>query len=153
MLKDTHKHHQGYLIFVNPTSDYQAALYEIRVDNKHSKVINVVIPEGIDSIEFIEFKFLNTPIFQEIFSKPVCLIMDSNWNFFCQCEFDSIKENSSSNHLRTVFLSKELVRKIFLVYQVSFKNDDNKTKIYPMYSSELDPVHDEIKAEMLQFWQ
>jgi len=138
---------------VNPTFDYQAALYEIQVDKKLSKVISVLLPEGIDYVEYSGFKFLNTPIFKEIFSKPICLIMDSNWNFLCQCEFESIRKYSSTDHLRNIFLSKELVRKIFLVSQVSFKNDENKTKIYPMYSNELDPIHDEIKSEMAQLWQ
>lgn len=138
---------------MNPTSDYQAALYEIRIGNKPSKVISLSIPEGIEAIELNAFKFLNTPIFKEIFSKPVYLIMDSNWNFLCRCEFESIKENSFTKHLSNIFLSKELVKKIFLVSQVSFKSDDNKTKIYPSYSQELNPIHDEIKKEMAQFWQ
>ncbi len=138
---------------MNPTSDYQAALYEIQVGKKLSKIISVLIPEGIEYAEYNIFKFLNTPIFKEVFSKPVCLIMDSNWNFLCHCEFESIRKNSSTNHLKNIFLSKELVRKIFLVSQVSFKNDDNKTKIYPIYSQELNPIQDEIKAEMAHFWQ
>lgn len=137
-----------------------ATLYEVKVDyetndcfyelNKTIKLITLELEQNVE-IE-TNISLVTSQIFKDLFSESDFIAMDADLNFLSKREFSWLQEHSFTIHLKDILLFQDLVEKIRLMEDFSIR-DGNKSETIKIFKKELDPVKEEIRIGMEEFFK
>ncbi len=141
---------------MNSVSYLPATLYKVKISYK----INDCIYELNKKIKLITIQTeansnvsaATSQMFKDLFSESDFIGMDSDLNFLSKREFVILQENSFAIHLKSILIPEDLVEKIGLLEDFSIRNG-NKSETIEMFKEELDPVKEEIRIGMEEFFK
>lgn len=147
---------------MNSVSCVPAALYEVKVDyetndcfyelNKKIKLITLELEQNVEIETNSNVSLATSQMFKDLFSESDFIVMDADLNFLSKREFSWLEEHSFAIHLKDILLPEDLAEKIWLLEDFSIRKD-NKSETIEMFKKELDPVKEEIRIGMEEFFK
>ena len=147
---------------MNSVSSLPATLYQVKVDydtndcfyelNKTIKLITLESEQDVESKTNLNVSLATSQMLKDLFSEIDFIAMDSDLNFLTKREFSWLQEHSFAIHLKDILLPEDLAEKIWLLEDLSTR-DGNRSETIEMFKKELDPVKEEIRIGLQEFFK